>query len=91
MSKLTPGQAAAAFGYITRHYKLLGDSFGTPTLVEDWEKTYDSIEPVMPWAVVWHDGPLNWAIDASHDGVVPREIAFAEPGNGQVLGLYPPQ
>lgn len=45
------------------------------------------------WAVVWEEGPYDWAMWIPHggEGFPPAELArdiFAEPINGWALGLY---
>lgn len=61
-----------------------------PRLIRDWEKTWESREPTLPWAIVWEQGPDDWAIQASHADIFDRSRVFAEPGNGWVLALCQP-
>jgi hypothetical protein len=89
-AKLPVTEALAAYGAVVRHY---ADAIplcrSAPRLVEGWEKPWDSPQPVVPWAIVWEDGPDEWAFDASHNDVVPRDLAYAEPARDHVLALYP--
>lgn len=60
-----------------------------PQLVWDWEKTWDSPNPVLPCGIVWWEGPHAWSIHASQNDVIPADLAFAEAGTEYVLALYP--
>ena len=60
-----------------------------PVLCHQFQGWYST----SPWAVVWEEGPFEWAMFVPHggEGIAPAELAddvFAEPINGWALGLY---
>ena len=55
---------------------------GAPTLVRDWD--YAGAR----WSIVWEEGPYDWAVLASGEGLR-TPGTFLEPINGWALGLYP--
>lgn len=88
-NRLNHEDAHAAFVKVCQHYADIITHDNQPELTRDWEKTWDSPEPIVPWAIVWHEGPDDWAIAVNHGDIIPAELAFAEPATGQVLSLYP--
>lgn len=89
MSQLNATQAHAIYRKVVAHYEGQFAADSGPELVHDWEKTWDSPAPIIPWAVVWQYGPDNWAVSVSHNDVIPRDMGFVEPATGHVLALYP--
>lgn len=89
MSQLNRAQAEAVYNKIVAHYSRYISTDNMPQLVQNWEKTWQSPAPIIPWAVVWHTGPTDWAIAASHNDVVPVDMAYTEPATTNVLALYP--
>lgn len=62
-----------------------------PRLLNNWKKTWDSRDgDYIEWAIVWEEGPDEWAIRFNHADVLDKTRVFAEPGNGWVLALYRP-
>lgn len=87
--QLSAPEALAVYNKVITHYTEIITPGWCPELMHNWEKTWDSPDPVAPWAIVWHDGPEDWAISVSQGDVIPRHEAFVEPGTGQVLTLWP--
>jgi hypothetical protein len=58
---------------------------GQPVLCRDFESMSGS---TIRWAIVWEEGPYEWAYDASENT---RDLpgVFTEPVNTFTLGLYP--
>lgn len=79
-----------AFQAVKKHYADWIDPSYGPKLIRDWEKTWDSPQPTIPWAIVWPEGPDDWAITFSQADAVDRTRVFVEAGNGHVLSLYRP-
>lgn len=89
---LSPADACYAYATVLKHYEWAIHADYQPQLVADWEKTWDAPEDdlTIPWAIVWEEGPDNWAITVSHAEIIDKTRVFAEPGNGWVLALYRP-
>jgi hypothetical protein len=76
-----------AFQTVRKHYaKIITPNYG-PKLIRDWD--YPDSGP-RDWAIVWEEGPDDWAINVSHADVFDRSRVFAEPYNGWALCLYRP-
>ena len=89
---LSAADACYAYNMVLKHYEwALTPDYG-PQLEKDWEKTWDADpeHPTLPWAIVWEDGPDDWAISVSHAEIIDKTRVFAEPGNGWVLALCRP-
>ncbi len=56
---------------------------GQPTLVRD----YGSWMRVTDWAIVWEEGPYDWAVMMPQDAT-PASV-FVEPIDSISLGIYP--
>lgn len=95
---LTKAQATAALRAIEQQFEvtdMVRTAGCAPTLMENYESWGGS---VTRWAIVWEEGPYDWAINAFDpyvteggyriEGVVRPADVFAEPINGYVLGLY---
>ncbi len=72
-----------------RYADLITADFG-PKLIRDWEKPFDAPRPRVEWAIVWEEGPDDWAITTSQADVFDRSRVFAEAVTGYTLGLYGP-
>ncbi len=79
-----------AFTKVSEHFADFIEPGYGPKLIRDWEKTWDSERPYIAWAIVWEEGPDDWAITFSHAEVVDRTRVFVEPGNGWALSLNAP-
>lgn len=86
--------AEKALNAVKRTFKgwIDGPEYG-PKLVKDW----DWVGPT-PYAIVWEEGPYDWAMLASGGGrtefgskVEPVKVdgVFLEPVTGWALGVYP--
>jgi hypothetical protein len=58
-----------------------------PKLIRDWD--FPDSGPIA-WAIVWEEGPDDWAITASHADIFDATRVFAEPYSGWALALYQP-
>lgn len=54
-----------------------------PVLVEDYGSFYSTTR----WAIVWEEGPYEWALTVGQENV--PDGVFAEPIESFSLGLYP--
>lgn len=92
MSKnLTREQAETVLREIKTRYISWIEPGYEPKLVENWEKTYESPEPTIPWAIVWYEGPDEWAYYTSvrDNDVVDHTKVHVEAATFQVLSLWP--
>lgn len=90
-TSITREQAEAALRQVEEYYAdYIEEGYG-PKLVEDWVKTYDSPDPTIPWAIVWYQGPDEWAYYTAdrHNKVIDHTKVDVEAATFQVLSLWP--
>jgi hypothetical protein len=91
---ITRATALAALSAIRKQFGVGASEIG-PTLVKNYESMSGS---TVPYAIVWEEGPYDWAIDAFErsvtefghklEGVTRPAGLYAEAINGYALGLY---
>ncbi|MBC8090836.1 MAG: hypothetical protein H7Y15_02640 [Pseudonocardia sp.] len=95
---LTQAKATAAYRALLKQYK--AHAVTAHPVVEQgagpWPsdpvlcRNFESWSSTTRWAVVWEEGPYEWALDAAeHSEKFPVGV-FVEPINGYALGLYLP-
>jgi len=83
MATVTKKQAEKAFTQIKNKYKgYWSVENNAPKLVKDWNWSGTT----APYAIIWEEGPFEWAIDASFS--VKVEGVFAEPYTSWALGIF---
>ena len=98
MDRLFPGSWSAegrrdwpgvihAFRKVKEHYAEIITADYHPKIIRDWSYPADRSRD---WALVWEEGPEDWAITISHADLFDRSRVFAEPYNGWSLCLYRP-
>lgn len=88
--RLPRAEAEWALAVIEKYYADYIEPGYGPKLFEDWEKTWASPDPVIPWAIVWYEAGFDWAIAVTHGDVLDATRVFAEPATGYVLSLNKP-
>lgn len=58
-----------------------------PALIRGWDYPDSGSRA---WAIVWEEGPDDWAITVSHADIMDPARVHAEPYNGWALCLYRP-
>lgn len=88
--QLSREEAEWALSVVEKHYADHIEPGYGPKLVENWEKTYDSPDPTLPWAIVWYEAGFDWAINASHGDIFDATRVQAEAATIHVLSLGKP-
>lgn len=90
-TNITREQAEAVLGQIETYYDGYIDPGYGPQLVENWEKTYDSPDPTIPWAIVWYEGPDEWSYYTADQAnkVIDHTAVYVEAATFCVLSLWP--
>ena len=76
-----------AFRKVKEHYADFITADYGPKLIHDWD--YPDSGPIT-WAIVWEEGPDEWALTVSHADIFDASRVFAEPYSGWALALYRP-
>lgn len=97
MARATKRQLMTALRAIRKHYGFSAADEGGPRLVEEYQE-YHGWYRTYPNVIVWEDGPFEWAVAATcgctgcretcGDVIAMPKGTYAEPVNGEALGLY---
>ena len=85
--RLAQPDVTHAFQKVKERYADYTTADSGPKLIRDWD--YPDSGPIA-WAIVWEEGPDEWAIDVSQGDVFDATRVFAEPYNAWALALYRP-
>lgn len=59
-----------------RHRATIQAGYAEPLLVENWDWGHAGINPT-PWAIIWEEGPYEWAFRYTQGGIDPEMAAMA--------------